>query len=139
MSNATDNLAIQTVEETILVAASIEDVAVRIAEESLAVSQSVEQINVSINEEVLQFVIDEVLQPLVTEDEVPYEEEIDKVDVGNDTYYYKGQALPGTATSAAAWRIRLTIVYSNGDVSKSWADGNSNFDKVWDDRLTYSY
>lgn len=51
---------------------------------------------------------------------------------------YFGFALPGTATSAAAWRIqKLTVV---GNVSTfEWADGNGNLDNIWDARASLSY
>lgn len=51
---------------------------------------------------------------------------------------YFGFALPGTATSAAAWRIqKLTVT---GDISTfEWADGNGNLDNVWDARASLSY
>lgn len=49
------------------------------------------------------------------------------------TYSYHCEAAPGTATSAAAWRIsRLTV--ATGVVQ--WADGNGNFDNVADNRAT---
>jgi beta-glucosidase-like glycosyl hydrolase len=51
---------------------------------------------------------------------------------------YVGEALPGSLTSAASWRIkRITEV--GPDVSIEWSDGDSNFDNVWDDRLSLSY
>lgn len=52
------------------------------------------------------------------------------------TYTYIGEASPGTATSAALWRIkRLT----NADNTIVWIDGNSSFDNVWDDRASGVY
>lgn len=52
------------------------------------------------------------------------------------TYKYLGEAQPGTATSAAEWRIqRIT----NSDSTITWADGDGDFDNVWDDRATLSY
>lgn len=51
---------------------------------------------------------------------------------------YVGEALPGTTTDTDSWRIkRITEVGT--DVSIEWADGDSNFDNVWDDRLSLSY
>jgi hypothetical protein len=48
-------------------------------------------------------------------------------------YTYLGEAIPGTATSAAEWRIqRIT----NADSTIVWADGNGSFDNVWDDHAT---
>lgn len=52
------------------------------------------------------------------------------------TYYYHCEAIPGTATSAAAWRIsRLTV--ASGVVQ--WADGNGKFDNVADNRTSLTY
>ena len=52
------------------------------------------------------------------------------------TYTYIGNAVPGTATSSALWRIkRLT----NADNTIVWADGNANFDNIYDNRATLSY
>ncbi len=49
------------------------------------------------------------------------------------TYYYYCEAVPGTLTTAAAWRIsRLTV--ATGVIQ--WADGNANFDNVATDRAT---
>lgn len=52
------------------------------------------------------------------------------------TYTYIGHAEPGTATAASAWRIkRLT----NSNSSVVWADGDGDFDNVWDDRVSLVY
>lgn len=61
--------------------------------------------------------------------------EYDYVDA---TTSYYGEAAPGTATSAASWRIKL-ITIAGDDVTITWADGNSAFDNVWDDRASMSY
>lgn len=50
------------------------------------------------------------------------------------TYLYVGEALPNTATSSASWRIKRV-----SDTSVLYADGNSNFDNIWDNRASYSY
>lgn len=52
------------------------------------------------------------------------------------TYTYIGDATPGTATSAATWRIKRM---TNADTTIIWADGNSNFDNVWDNRASLTY
>lgn len=60
------------------------------------------------------------------------------VDAATATVTYIGDANPGTATSAAEWRIRrLTEV--GDDVTVEWADGNDTFDNIWDDRASLSY
>lgn len=52
---------------------------------------------------------------------------------------YIGLASPGTATSAASWQIRK-LTYSGTNVTElNFADGNLNFDNVWDDHATLSY
>lgn len=59
---------------------------------------------------------------------------------GVDGPVYIGWASPGTLTSAADWRIAF-LEYSGGELVRlTWADGNTNFDNVYDDRaiLTYS-
>jgi hypothetical protein len=57
--------------------------------------------------------------------------------VGSDVIY-TGQALPGTLTSAASWQIKKTT-FTGDDVSEAFADGDSLFNNVWDDRLSLSY
>jgi len=52
---------------------------------------------------------------------------------------YRGDALPGTATSAAAWRVQRMTLQSDGDIAIVFADGNDNFDNIWDNRLSLSY
>ena len=69
--------------------------------------------------------------------DVPYNLQVDFVE---DTHLYKGWADPGTATSSSTWRIQLlTFVGSEGDVVVTWDEGNSNFDNVWDNRVSLNY
>ena len=56
--------------------------------------------------------------------------------VGSLTYV--GEALPGTSTTAAAWRIKL-IDESTEDLTILWAEGTAAFDKAWDQHLSYGY
>ena len=56
--------------------------------------------------------------------------------VGSTTYL--GYADAGSLTSASVWAIKKIIEISN-DVSITWADGNTNFDNIWDNRLTLTY
>lgn len=51
---------------------------------------------------------------------------------------YVGEALPGTGLGTAAWRIKR-IVDNSGDLTTTWADGDANFDNVWNNRLSLSY
>jgi len=51
----------------------------------------------------------------------------------NGTYKYFGEARPGVALTAAAWRVsRLTVANSR----IQWADGNGEFDNVFTDLST---
>jgi hypothetical protein len=52
---------------------------------------------------------------------------------------YRGDALPGVATSAASWRVQQLTMQSDGDLAILFADGNDNFDNIWDNRLSLSY
>jgi hypothetical protein len=52
------------------------------------------------------------------------------------TFTYISRALPGTGTDAAGWQIQR-ITAATG--SSRWADGNNKFDKIADDRATYTY
>lgn len=58
-------------------------------------------------------------------------------DVGSGISYV-GNAVAGSATSSAAWKIKR-ITDSNGDLTIEFADGNVNFDNVWDNRASLSY
>lgn len=51
-------------------------------------------------------------------------------------YTYLGFASPGSLTASAAWKImRIT----DSDSTILYADGDAEYDNVWDDRLTLSY
>lgn len=60
-----------------------------------------------------------------------------RIDEASATVTYIGNSLPGSATSAAAWQIKK-IDETSGTVI-TWASGNANFNKVWDDRASYTY
>ena len=62
-------------------------------------------------------------------------------DTTSSTIFYFGEALPGQLNSNATWRIqRITFITpGEDDVEIEWADGNSNFDNVWNNRLALVY
>ena len=71
------------------------------------------------------------------EDEVALEK---RVDFNTDnTIIYKGEALPGTLDSGSVWRIKKITIAADNDVREMWANGNSNYDKVWNSRAGYTY
>lgn len=51
---------------------------------------------------------------------------------------YIGRALPGTATSGAFWQIQRLTVGATA-LQLSYADSSVYFDKIWDDRASYTY
>lgn len=52
---------------------------------------------------------------------------------GSTTYF--GWAVPGSLTSSPVWKILRLIK----DTSSIWADGNKDFDNVWDDHTGLVY
>lgn len=53
---------------------------------------------------------------------------------------YVGKATIGTATSSALWQIRkIDETGTPVTMVVTWADGNANYDNVWDNRLSLSY
>lgn len=55
-----------------------------------------------------------------------------KATSGSYTYY--GLAPPGSSTASAVWRVKR-----GSSTEVLWADGNSEFDNVWDNYLALSY
>ena len=57
-----------------------------------------------------------------------------------NSYKYIGSSVPGSATSAALWKIkRIDLTDSGGDIPILWANGSAELTQVWDDRLTQTY
>jgi hypothetical protein len=63
----------------------------------------------------------------------------ERVDFITDSLLYKGWADPGTAESAAEWRIQRIVIGADDDVTKTYPDGSNGFEFAWDDRATLSY
>lgn len=51
---------------------------------------------------------------------------------------YEGFALPGSDTASPVWKIKRTVV-TGGDTVVTYADGDTQFDNIWDDRATLTY
>lgn len=61
-----------------------------------------------------------------------------KYDGSDSNVQYIGEASFGIATSAPFWRIsRLTFI--GNSFTLDWADGNAEFDNIWDDRTSLTY
>lgn len=60
------------------------------------------------------------------------------VDEASATVTYVGETKPGTSSASALWRIRK-ITESGTITTVAFADGDDQFDNVWDDRASLSY
>lgn len=59
---------------------------------------------------------------------------------GSSLLIYFADAQPGTATSAALWRIRKLSYDGNGNfTTMAWPNADTSFSYVWDLRSTYTY
>lgn len=62
-----------------------------------------------------------------------------RIDAASETVAYKGDAVPGTVTSSASWRISRITTTSSGSITIEYADGNTDADNIWDNRASLSY
>ena len=60
------------------------------------------------------------------------------IDEVSETVTYIGKAVPGANTSSASWLIKR-ITESGTITTVAYADGNSSFDNVWDNRTSLTY
>lgn len=75
---------------------------------------------------------------ITMEDAVPYAVRIDQA--ADEVTYYTGYAAASSATASAVWRIKKTVLSaSSDDVTVTWADGDTLFNNVWDNRLSLTY
>ena len=64
--------------------------------------------------------------------------ELLRTDVAGAGVTYNGYALTGTLNTANSWKIaRVTVVGAITTIE--YADGNSGFDNIWNDRATLTY
>jgi hypothetical protein len=61
-----------------------------------------------------------------------------KVDEVSGTVTYVGKAAVGSGSASAVWQISK-LEQSGAVLSVTYADGNANFDNVWNDRAGLSY
>lgn len=83
-----------------------------------------------------------VIERLRTELEVMYDKLVDEDVAGAGLYTYIGEAAPGSAKGDAVWRIKRVEELTGtdaGDIEILWANGTAAFDKIWDDRTTFTY
>jgi hypothetical protein len=65
-----------------------------------------------------------------------YSKQYDQV---SDTLAYLGDAVVGGSSASAIWRIQKLVFTTAGSVTITFADGNVNFDNVWNNRASLSY
>lgn len=61
-----------------------------------------------------------------------------KIDSVDTNVSYVGKASVGTATSSASWQISK-LDETGGELVMTWADGDDNFDNIYDNRESLSY
>lgn len=138
------SIPVTIIEQSIEAGVEQDVVSVERKDESININSVEETIGVSDIADVIQPSFAEVLInttnttiELPSDLEMPYAQQVDFV---NDNVIYKGWADTGTTTSTPAWRIqKITFVGTDEDVVIEWADGNGNFDNVWDNRASLTY
>jgi len=61
-----------------------------------------------------------------------------QVDEASASVTYQGWATIGSSTASAVWRIRK-ISKSGNVTSITWADSDSSFNNIWDNRASLTY
>lgn len=63
-----------------------------------------------------------------------------RIEYSDSNAIYVGEAKPGIGTDETGWRIKkITYDVNDNPTQINWADGNTNFDNIWDNRTTYTY
>lgn len=99
---------------------------------TLAVRNDAQIARTSANSDYSSIAVDDVGRPIVAS--AAYSTRIDEA---SGTVTYLGNALCGTATSAAAWQIKK--IDSSSGVAITFADGDPQFNNVWSDRASLTY
>lgn len=65
---------------------------------------------------------------------------VTRYDVASDTTHYVGSAsVANCAPADAVWRIFRITIDANGGLVIEYANGNANFENIWDNRASLSY
>lgn len=81
----------------------------------------------------------DIINNIKIELEMQYDKLIDETVSGSTTFTYIGEASPGGQANNSVWRIKRVGEYANNLTEILWANDTDAFDKVWDDRTTYTY
>ncbi len=57
----------------------------------------------------------------------------------DENFIYIGEAVPGTATASASWKIQRVDKTNAPDLEIKFANGSSDYDQVWDNRTSHTY
>ena len=57
----------------------------------------------------------------------------------SDTVAYLGKASIAASTASAVWQVRKFTFGTDGDVTVGWADGDEEYNNIWDNRASLSY
>ena len=68
---------------------------------------------------------------------MPYAKRTDVTDDYSTVYI--GRASVGSSPAEPVWQISKTELGIDDDITVLWADGDAEFNKVWDDRLLLTY
>ena len=59
---------------------------------------------------------------------------------GDNNLLYVGEASAGSTSANAVWRIKNFLYDGSSNLTNIvWASGTNAFDKIWDNRTSYSY
>ena len=62
------------------------------------------------------------------------------LDYSSGNLIYQGKAVPGSSKASAVWRIAFfTYDVDDNLTDLQFADGNLNYDNIWNDRTSLSY
>lgn len=65
-------------------------------------------------------------------------DEAKRYDNVTDSTFYHGWAVVGANPASAVWKI-CKVTLTGDDAVTTWADGNTDYDNVWNDRASLSY
>lgn len=80
--------------------------------------------------------VDVVSMPTVTTSDISY---TTAIEFSGANPVYVGEAVAGSAKSGSLWRIKKITYSGSNPIDVQYADGVSTFNKIWDNRASYSY
>jgi hypothetical protein len=83
--------------------------------------------------------ITDVINTIRLELDVQFDKLIEEVTVNGVSYTYIGESEPGSNANEAKWRIKRIAEYASGLTEILWAEDTETFDKIWNERTTFTY